>query len=158
MADDPELVVKAGRLKHKERLFEVVNAAFASDTRDHWLARLRAARVPAGAVRTVAEALESPETKALDIVSHIPHPAGGTIANIRSSVTLEKTPMAEPLAAPRLGEHTREVLRDTLGYTEEHIQALKDSGVFGERLPDDVPESHEAAMQRCPFLNPQLTS
>lgn len=157
MADDPELVVKAGRLHHKERLFAAVNEAFATDTRDHWLARLRTARVPAGAVRTVAEALRSPETEALDIVSHIPHPAGGTIANIRSSVTLEKTPMAEPVAAPTLGAHTREVLQDVLGYSEERIQGLQAEGVFGERLTA-APETREAAMLRCPFLNPQLAS
>ncbi len=156
MADDPELVDKPGRLRHRDRLFAAVNEAFATDTRDRWLARLRAARVPAGAVRTVAEALRAPETEALGIVSHIPHPAGGTIANIRSSVTLEKTPMADPVAAPKLGAHTRDVLRDTLGYSEEHIQALRAEGVFGDRLPDaPVPESREAAMLRCPFLNPQ---
>lgn len=134
MAKDPELVVKVGRLRHRERLFATVNAALASDTREHWLARLRAARVPAGAVRTLDEALSAPETQALDIVSHIPHPGGGTVANIRSPITLGATPLAAPIAAPALGEHTRQVLATTLGYSEERIAALDAAGVFGTRL------------------------
>lgn len=156
MADDPELVIKAGRLKHRDRLFEAVNAAFATDTRDNWLVRLRAARVPAGAVRTIAQALQAPETEALGIVSHIPHPRGGTIANIRSAITLEKSPMAEPVAAPALGAHTRDVLEQTLGYDESRIRQLDDAGVFGTRLrPTPAPPTQEEAMARCPFLNPQ---
>ncbi|MDB5827322.1 MAG: hypothetical protein JWQ73_1542 [Variovorax sp.] len=134
LANDAELIVKAGRLKHRERLFEAVNAAFATNTRDHWLLRLRAARVPAGAVRTIAEALRSPETEALGIVSHIAHPTAGRIANIRSAITLEKSPVEAPVAAPRLGQHTREVLERTLGYSVERILALDAAGVFGERL------------------------
>jgi crotonobetainyl-CoA:carnitine CoA-transferase CaiB-like acyl-CoA transferase len=155
LANDPELVVKAGRLKHRDRLFEAVNAAFATDTRDSWLKRLRAARVPAGAVRTIAEALKAPETEALDIVSHIPHPSAGRIANIRSAITLEKSPLAPPVAAPALGADTRDVLEGTLGYDEERIRALDAAGVFGRRLrPAQAQETPEQAALRCPFLNP----
>jgi crotonobetainyl-CoA:carnitine CoA-transferase CaiB-like acyl-CoA transferase len=44
------------------------------------------------------------------------------------------TPVIEPVAAPLLGQHTREVLRDTLGYDEVRIAALAESGVFGKVL------------------------
>lgn len=134
MANDPELVVKVGRLRHRERLFSTVNAALATNTRDHWLDRLRAARVPSGAVRSLEEALSAPETQALGIVSRIPHPSGGAVANIRSPITLSATPLAPPIAAPALGAHTRQVLSETLGYSEERIAALEAAGVFGKRL------------------------
>jgi crotonobetainyl-CoA:carnitine CoA-transferase CaiB-like acyl-CoA transferase len=156
MATEAALIDKAGRLQHRERLFAAVNAAFATDTRDNWLAKLRRARVPAGAVRTVPEALKAPETVALDMVSWIDHPTAGKVANIRSPITLEKSPMAEPVAAPALGEHTREVLEQTLHYGDERIAELDRAGVFGKRLrAAPVLESREAAMLRCPFLNPQ---
>lgn len=139
MANDPELVVKVGRLRHRERLFATVNAALATDTRERWLARLRAARVPAGAVRTLEEALSSPETEALGIVSRIPHPGGGTVANIRSPITLGATPLAAPVAAPALGEHTRQILAESLGYSNERIAELDSAGVFGGRLRPLLP-------------------
>jgi formyl-CoA transferase len=37
----------------------------------------------------------------------------------------------DPVAAPLLGQHTREVLREKLGYDEARITALSDVGVFG---------------------------
>ena len=164
MANAPALLDKAGRLQRKDELFAAVNAALATDTRDNWLPKLRAARVPAGAVRTVAEAIEAPETRALEMVSHIPHPTAGSIANVRLPITLEKSPLAPAVAAPTLGQHTREVLRDVLGLGSARIGELDEAGVFGKRLqPDDGAqghgqrpgESYEEAALRCPFLHPQ---
>jgi len=154
LADDPELLDKAGRLLHKERLFAAVNEALATDTREHWLPRLRAARVPAG------EAIAAPETAALDMISHVPHPTAGRVPNVRSPITLDRSPLAEPVAAPRLGQHTRQVLQDVLQLDASRLQELDAAGVFGDRL-GPAPGSdaaREAAMLRCPFLNPQLAS
>src|SRR6266576_2708548 len=41
------------------------------------------------------------------------------------------TPVADPVAAPLLGEHTTQVLRKTLGYDDGRIAMLADAGVFG---------------------------
>jgi crotonobetainyl-CoA:carnitine CoA-transferase CaiB-like acyl-CoA transferase len=134
MANDPVLMDKAGRLKRRDELVGAVNAAFAQDTRANWLEKLRAARVPAGAVRTIAEAMRAPETAALNIVSFIPHPTAGTIANVRLPFTLEKSPVTDPVAAPVLGQHTRVVLERTLGITSVELDELNSQGVFGPRL------------------------
>jgi crotonobetainyl-CoA:carnitine CoA-transferase CaiB-like acyl-CoA transferase len=42
------------------------------------------------------------------------------------------TPTIDPVAAPLLGEHTREVLRKTLGYDDRRIAALAEAGAFGK--------------------------
>jgi crotonobetainyl-CoA:carnitine CoA-transferase CaiB-like acyl-CoA transferase len=42
------------------------------------------------------------------------------------------TPAIDPVAAPLLGEHTREVLRKTLGYDDRSIVALAEAGAFGK--------------------------
>jgi crotonobetainyl-CoA:carnitine CoA-transferase CaiB-like acyl-CoA transferase len=42
------------------------------------------------------------------------------------------TPVVDPVAAPLLGEHTREVLQKTLGYDERRIAALAGAGAFGK--------------------------
>ena len=46
------------------------------------------------------------------------------------------TPIVDPVAAPLLGQHTREVLHDTLGYDDSQIAKLKAAGVFGTSLRD----------------------
>ncbi len=42
------------------------------------------------------------------------------------------TPTIDPVAAPLLGEHTREVLRKTLGYDDRRIADLAEAGAFGK--------------------------
>ena len=168
MTEDPALQDKGGRLLQREPLFAAINEALAKDTRENWLAKFRSCRVPAGAVRSVAEALESPEAKALNVVSRIPHPTAGEIANIRLPIALSRTPLAEPVAAPSLGQHTGEVLRSVLGLQKSHVEALDATGIFGKRLrpmADDEDgnasahgaqpgESAEDAIKRCPFMQP----
>jgi crotonobetainyl-CoA:carnitine CoA-transferase CaiB-like acyl-CoA transferase len=64
-------------------------------------------------------------------VSQIPHPAAGSVPNIESPLRLDLTPVVDPVAAPLLGEHTKAVLRKTLGYDDGRIVALAEAGVFG---------------------------
>ena len=42
------------------------------------------------------------------------------------------TPTIDPVAAPLLGEHTKDVLRKTLGYDDRRIAALAEAGAFGK--------------------------
>jgi formyl-CoA transferase len=64
-------------------------------------------------------------------VSQIPHPAAGSVPNIESPLRLDLTPVADPVAAPLLGEHTNDVLRKTLGYDDARIASLAEAGAFG---------------------------
>jgi formyl-CoA transferase len=43
------------------------------------------------------------------------------------------TPASDPVAAPLLGEHTRTILREKLGYDEPRIEDLRHKGVFGQQ-------------------------
>ena len=92
---------------------------------------MKSANIPVGYLRTVEEAFNSPEVRERHRVSQIPHRAAGTVPNIEQPISLSLTPVADPVAAPMLGEHTREVLRKTLGYDDARIAALAEKGAFG---------------------------
>ena len=51
--------------------------------------------------------------------------------NIALSFRMAGTPLVDPVAAPTLGQHSVEVLRDTLGYDQARIDALIANGVVG---------------------------
>jgi crotonobetainyl-CoA:carnitine CoA-transferase CaiB-like acyl-CoA transferase len=93
---------------------------------------MRAAGIPVGAVRTVPEAFLSKESEERRIVSEIPHPSAGTIPNIASVFRhMSLTPSIDPVHAPLLGQHTEQVLKEVIGYDDDHILRLRKAGVFG---------------------------
>ena len=122
---------RRSRTANKERLRAILTGIFVQDSRENWVTKMKAANIPVGYLRTVEEAFNSPEVRERHRVSQIPHPAAGSIPNIESPINLALTPVVDPVAAPLLGEHTREVLRKTLGYDDARITALSEAGVFG---------------------------
>jgi crotonobetainyl-CoA:carnitine CoA-transferase CaiB-like acyl-CoA transferase len=109
----------------------ILTGIFVQDTRENWVAKMKAADIPVGFLRTVEEAFNSPEARERHRLSQIPHPKAGTVPNIESPLNLALSPVIDPVAAPLLGQHTREVLREKLGYDDARITALAQAGAFG---------------------------
>src|SRR5579863_3321942 len=125
---------RRSRTANRDKLRAILTDVFAADARENWVARMKAANIPVGYLRTVEEAFNSPEARERHRVSEIPHPKAGTVPNIETPLNLSLTPAVDPVAAPLLGQHTKEVLHDTLGYDEARIAALAEAGVFGKAL------------------------
>ena len=126
-----EFVDRRSRSANKKKLRAILTEIFAQGLRENWVTKMKAANIPVGYLRTVEEAFNSPEVRQRPRLSQIPHPAAGTVPNIESPLHLGLTPVIDPVAAPLLGEHTKEVLRKTLGYDDARIAALAEAGVFG---------------------------
>src|SRR6266853_4945042 len=122
---------RRSRTANREKLRAILTGIFVQDLRENWVAKRKAANIPVGYLRTVEEAFNSPEVRERHRLSQIPHPAAGHVPNIESPLNLGLTPVADPIAAPLLGEHTKAVLRRTLGYDDGRIAALAEAGVFG---------------------------
>ncbi len=128
LANNPEYATTAGRIQHRDEILAIVTGILARKPRAHWLERMRESGVPGGAINTISEAFDSTEMRDRELVSVIPHPEVGSVPNIRLPFSMEHTPLADPVAAPRLGEHSEMVLRDVLGYDAARIEALRASG------------------------------
>jgi crotonobetainyl-CoA:carnitine CoA-transferase CaiB-like acyl-CoA transferase len=122
---------RRSRTANKEKLRAILTGIFAQDLRENWVVKMKAVNIPVGYLRTVEEAFNSPEVRERDRISQIPHPAAGSVPNIESPLHLGLTPAINPVAAPLLGEHTKEVLRNKLGYSDARIAALAEAGAFG---------------------------
>jgi len=129
LPEDPRFASPAARLKHRPELFAILNDLFGRRPRSYWLARMR--HLPAGPVRTVAEALDSEEVAERGMVRAIDHPAAGPIRILGSPIRFSETPVRADIAAPPLhGGDTEAVLRG-LGYDDARIAALRASGALG---------------------------
>jgi crotonobetainyl-CoA:carnitine CoA-transferase CaiB-like acyl-CoA transferase len=132
LASGAQFADRRSRTANKEKLRAILTGIFAQDVRDNWVTKMKAANIPVGFLRTVEEAFNSPEVRERHRISQIPHPVAGSVPNIESPIRLGLTPVSDPVAAPTLGEHTRDVLRKTLGYDDGRIAALAGAGAFGK--------------------------
>lgn len=131
LAHDAELAGRHARHARRDELFQTLGEEFARQPFEHWRLRMREAGVPCGLVRTVAQALRSEETRSRGTVSWIEHPSAGPIPNIAPPWRFDGTPVADPVAAPTVGQHTAEVLQQLLGLDESRLAELATSGAFG---------------------------
>lgn len=129
LVTDPEFAHRKNRTANREKLRGIIAGVFASDTLEHWMAKMKKANIPVGYLRTVEQGFNSPEVRGRDRLSQIPHPTAGAVPNIETPLHMSLTPSIDPVAAPLLGEHTREVLRNTLGYDDRSIAALAEAGL-----------------------------
>lgn len=119
------------RIRRRDELFAILGEAFAQQTWSHWQARMRAAGVPCGQVRSVGEAIRSPEARERRLVTRIPHDTVGWVPNVNLPIRYSRTPIVDPVAAPAVGQHTEAVLRELLGYDAEQLARLAQLGAFG---------------------------
>ncbi len=129
MADDARFRGFAERFANRGTLLPLLRARFATRTTAEWLARLRG-RVPCAPVNDVRQALADPQVLARDMIVEVEHPDFGALREVRSPVRTEGE-IREPRRAPRLGEHTDEILRKILGYSDSTISRLRAGGVLG---------------------------
>ena len=123
------------RIRRRDELFAILGDAFAQQPWSHWQSRMRAAGVPCGQVRTVGEAIRSPEARERGLVTRIAHDTVGWVPNVNLPIRFSQTPIADPVAAPAVGQHTEGVLRELLGYDDARLARLAEEGAFGAHAP-----------------------
>ena len=136
LAGAEDLKHRDGRIARRDFLFEELGRTFRQQPWAHWQGRMRLAQIPCGEVRTVGEAMRSNEARARSVVTHIAHPVLGHIPNLASPIRYSATPMVDPTPAPTIGQHTREILGDVLGWSADKVDETARAGAFGQRIPD----------------------
>ena len=110
LAADPRFKTVADRVAHNDALVMMIAEKLREKPSAHWLTALEAAGIPAGPVLHYDEVFTDPHILARDMVARTDHPVTGPFHTLGVTVKLSDTPGAVRLPAPRLGEHTAEVL------------------------------------------------
>jgi formyl-CoA transferase len=124
LAEDARFRTNADRVRHRATLVPMVADLMRSRTSDQWLAALTAAGVPCGPIRDLREVFEDPQVRHRGMRVEVPHAAGVPCPTVASPMRFSAAPIGYDRPPPRLGEHTREVLREVLGLGEAELAAL----------------------------------
>ena len=128
LASDPELQDNVGRAKHADKLDEAISAWTQTRTLDDVLDKLNEANVPSGRSYDAKDIADDPHYRERDMILQTTLPDGSPIEVPGIVPKLSKTPGQVDKLAPKLGEHTEEILRE-LGVDEDTSKAWKDKGV-----------------------------
>ncbi len=130
LASDPRYVRNQDRVRNRAELVPRLEAIMKTRTKPEWLAALEAAKVPCGAINNLAEVFADPHVQARDMVTQWAHPLQDGLRLVASPMKLSATPVRTDLPPPLLGQHTQQVLREVLNYTDAKLSELKEGKVI----------------------------
>jgi crotonobetainyl-CoA:carnitine CoA-transferase CaiB-like acyl-CoA transferase len=123
LAEDPRLVDVQARSRHVDELYALIADCVRTNTTAHWLEALKSADIPCGPVNSLAELPSDEQLAAVDFFPFSDHPSEGRIRTVRPPVRFGVSDSALRRPAPCLGQHSRDVLRET-GLDEGDIENL----------------------------------
>ena len=132
---DPRFANNTERMRNLPALNAALTPLFKHHSSAEWLRRLQDAGVPAGPVLDVNQMHADPQTLAREMIVETTHPKAGQVRAIGLPIKFSDTPGSLRRAAPVLGQHTREVLRDH-GFSDTQIDQMAALGAI--QMPDST--------------------
>ena len=130
---------REGRIEYESKLQAELADWFMARTTQEAVDHLSSFSVPCAPVNNVEQAAKEPHLREREIMVEVPDPVAGSIHVTGKMIKFSRTPMAVG-SAPVVGEHTEEILRDTLGYSRQRIDDLRGQGVVHWAEPATISE------------------
>ncbi len=124
---DPRFATQAARSEYFDESYALVAEAMQTRTTAEWIEALEAADIPVQRMNSLADIVADPHLGAIGYFKSVEHPSEGRIRSMAVPSEWSESAPGYRRHAPRLGEHTREVLREA-GLDEAAIEALIASG------------------------------
>ena len=118
------------RFDNKKELITILDEIFSQKKSDEWLELLKDKQIPSGPINSLKDVFDDEHAISREMFFEYEHPELGKVKQVLSPVNVGKENKKDIKRAPMYNEHTENILRDRLNYSEEEIQRLKDNGVI----------------------------
>ena len=129
LRDDPRFATMGSRTEHIDSLYKMVSDIMRSRTSAEWLRLLDEIDIPVMPMHTLDTLIDDPHLRDIGFVGTAQHPSEGPIRTIGVPGTWSVSQPAESRPAPRVGQHSVEILRE-IGYDDETLARLLEQGAL----------------------------
>jgi crotonobetainyl-CoA:carnitine CoA-transferase CaiB-like acyl-CoA transferase len=139
---DERFATNRARVKNCPALIVELEKTLTTQPTTYWVDRLNRFGCPAGPIYDIEQVYQDPHVQAREMEVHVQHPLAGDVGQIGFPVKFSQTPASVRTAAPVLGEHTEEVLREILALNQDILDELIQAGVLrtaADKLPVSTP-------------------
>ena len=139
---DPDYATPSARLPRLRQIFDTVETWTETKTKFEAMAILNEYDIPCGPILSMQEIAQEPSLRTTGTIVEVDHPTRGKYLTVGNPVKLSDS-SADVRRSPLLGEHTEEILRKVLGYSNKEIAEIKVSGAI--TAPDKPAKAEPAA-------------
>ena len=126
---DPDFATPPARLPRLKQIFATIEQWTMTKTKFEVMDTCNKYDIPVGPILSMKEIAEEKSLRTTGTVVEVDHPTRGPYLTVGNPIKLSDLP-ADVRRSPLLGEHTDEVLRDVLRYSDKEIAAIKASGAL----------------------------
>jgi formyl-CoA transferase len=127
LSTDPKFQTNKLRVENREALIAILKPIFMEKTVVEWLA-LIGDQFPCGPINDLGQVFSMPHVHEREMLVHMRHPTIGALPLVGSPLKMDGTPVEYRLPPPLMGQHTKDVLKNVLGYSEEKVMELAERG------------------------------
>ena len=128
--DDPNYATPNARLTRLNEVFDAIESWTMTKTKFEVMQICNPLDIPVGPILSMKEISGEESLRETGTIVEIDHPERGKYLSVGCPVKLSASP-AEVKRSPLLGEHTKEILRSELGYTDNELDEILESGAVG---------------------------
>ena len=130
LLEDPRFQVRADRFTHVAELEREITKTLAEWPLGALYEALVGAEIICSPIYTVDQCFADPQVASRALARTVADTAGTVVPMVVNPIRMSETPIQDVAPPPRLGEHTEEVLRGLLDYSDERIAALIAEGAI----------------------------
>jgi crotonobetainyl-CoA:carnitine CoA-transferase CaiB-like acyl-CoA transferase len=130
LTEDPRFKTNPLRVQNREECIGILVPIMRTRTRDEWVKLLNDDAIPCAPINSMDEVFQNPQVLHRKMLVEVDHYKAGKIKLVGIPVKYSENKATIRRPPPTLGEHTREVLKEVLGYDDRHIDDLQSAGVI----------------------------
>ena len=130
LEDDPKFTSTEKRLDNSKELIDILDGIFLTKTREEWHEILGQHGLLSSPINTPFELKDDPQIRENKYIVEFEHPVFGKVPFPGYPVHFSEAFAGPQTAAPELGEHTKEVLREIGGYSDSEIKGFQEKEII----------------------------